>query len=102
MHNITVEDLNSITQLFYAILIIGFVCSFFIFVIVRNLLLSIAKRINFPHRVKTENGYLYRSLNGTYVPKSRVDEILIQRKMKKRQFWIKRHEYIISRLKSDS
>ncbi|MFW2002607.1 hypothetical protein [Acinetobacter ursingii] len=101
MHNITVDDLNSITQLFYSILIIGFIFSSIIFAVLRSIALSVIKRINFPHRIKTESGYLYRSLNGTYVAKQRADEIFIQRKMKKRQFWIKRHEYIISRLKRE-
>lgn len=101
MHNITVDDLNSITQLFYSILIMGCIFSFIIFAVLRSFAIALIKRINFPYRIKTEQGYLYRSLNGSYVSKQRADEIFIQRKMKKRQFWIKRHEYIISRLKRE-
>lgn len=101
MTSLSIQDHESLLQVLYMTMGLSFIASFLIYVLLRNIVLSIIKRINFPHRVKTEQGYLYRSLNGTYVTKSRADEIFIQRKMKKRQFWIKRHEYILERLNSD-
>ncbi|UYF72049.1 hypothetical protein [Acinetobacter ursingii] len=101
MTSLSIQDHESLLQVVYMTMGLSFIASFFIYVLLRNTVLSIIKRINFPHRVKTEQGYIYRSLNGTYVTKLRADEIFIQRKMKKRQFWIKRHEYILKRLNSD-
>lgn len=101
MNPVTVNDLNAITQLAYSILTIGLIFSFFFYALLRNIALSIIKRINFPHRVKTEQGYLYRSLNGTYVTKHRADDIEIERKLKRKNRAIKYHEYVLKRLKSD-
>ena len=100
MNPVTVNDLNAITQLAYSALIIGLILSFFLFTLLRNIALSIIKRINFPHRVKTEQGYLYRSFSGTYVTKQRADDIKIERKMKRKNHFIKYHEHVLKRLKS--
>lgn len=98
--NITVNDFNSITQLFYSIVIIGLFFSFFLFSIIRNISLSLIKRINQPQRIKTEEGFLYRSSNGLYLTKQRLNDIEFQNKLKKRNFWIKRHQHQIERLKN--
>lgn len=99
--NLSPTDLNAITDLFISIVMIGLIFSFFLYSIIRKIVLSIIYKINFPYRIKTESGFLFRSHNGIYVTKQRLEDIDLERKKKKKQFWIKRFENQIQRLKND-
>lgn len=101
MNHLTPADLNAINQLFIFIAVfacgVGLFFASFIYAIYKKIL----RKINFPYRIKTEEGYLYRSLNGTYVSKQRCEEILIEKKFKKIDFYIDFHTRILKRLKSE-
>lgn len=98
MTNLTVNDLNALTQLTISIIFISFFIGIFFVGYVYRFYKKIIRSINFPNRVKTENGYLYRSLNGTYVSKQRSEEIFIQRKFKRLNSSIAFHNRILTRL----
>lgn len=101
MNHLTPADLNAINQLFIFIVVfacgIGLFFSSYLYRIYRKII----RKINFPNRIKTEQGYLYRSLNGTYCSKQRCDEIAIQKKFKKIDFYIAFHTRILNRLKTE-
>lgn len=101
MTNLTVNDLNAITQLTVSIISISFFIGIFLVGYVYRFYKKFIRSINFPHRIKTENGYLYRSLHGTYVSKQRSEEIAIQRKFKRLNFYISFHTRILERLKAE-
>lgn len=97
--NLTLNDLNTIKELLFSAFLIGIYLAFIFFVIARGIINKIISRINFPHRIRTEDGYLYRSLNGTYVSQKRKKDIEFERKLKNKDRWIRRHEYALKRLR---
>lgn len=101
MNHLTPSDLNAINQLFIFIVVfacgIGLFFSSYLYRIYRKTI----RKINFPNRIKTEQGYLYRSLNGTYCSKQRCEEIMIEKKFKRINFYIDYHTRILKRLKTE-
>lgn len=97
--NVTLNDLNAINEFLFYTFIIGLLISFMFFSIARSIIKRIISKINFPYRIRTEQGYLYRSLNGTYVPIQRKKEIDFQRVLKRKEQRIRFHEYALKRLK---
>lgn len=101
MNHLTPSDLNAINQLFISITLISCCLGLFFASFIYSFYKKIERRINFPQRVKTEQGYLYRSQNGTYCSKKRCEEIFIEKKFKKIDFYIAFHTRILKRLKSE-
>lgn len=101
MNHLTPSDLNAINQLFTFIAVFACGTGLFFASFIYTIYKKISTKINFPHRIKTEEGYLYRSLNGTYCSKQRCEEILIEKKFKKIDFYIAFHTRILKRLKSE-
>lgn len=101
MNHLTPADLNAINQLFIFIAVFACAIGLFLASYFYTFYKKIERRINFPQRVKTEEGYLYRSQNGTYVSKQRCEEIFIEKKFKKLDFYIAFHTRILKRLKSE-
>ena len=101
MNHLTPSDLNAINQLFAFIVVFACCVGLFFASFIYGIYKKISRNINFPNRIKTEEGYLYRSLNGTYVSKQRCEEILIEKKFKKIDFYIAFHTRILKRLKSE-
>lgn len=101
MNYLTPTDLNAINHLF--LFITFFACSVGLFFasFIYRIYKKISRNINFPNRIKTEEGYLYRSINGTYVSKQRCEEILIQKKFKRIDSYIAFHTRILNRLKAE-
>lgn len=101
MNHLTPSDLNAINQLFIFIAVFACVAGLFFASFFYRCYRKITRQINFPNRIKTEDGYLYRSQNGTYCSKQRCEEILIEKKFKKIDFYIDFHTRILKRLKSE-
>lgn len=99
MNHLTLADLNAINNLFVFITVFACVTGLFFASFIYSIYKKILRNINFPQRVKTEEGYLYRSQNGTYVSKQRCEEIFIEKKFKKIDFYIAFHTRILKRLK---
>lgn len=99
--NVTPHDLNAINELLSFTFIFGIFLAFMFFGLARIIINRIISRINFPHRIRTEDGYLYRSLKGTYVSEQRKKDIEFERKLKNKERWIRIHEHAIKRLKGD-
>ena len=101
MNHLTPSDLNAINQLFIFIAVFACGVGLFFASFTYRIYKRILRNINFPHRIKTEEGYLYRSLNGTYVSKQRCEEIMIEKKFKRINFYIDYHTRILKRLKTE-
>ena len=100
MTSLSIQDHESLLHLIYMTMGLSFIASFVIYGFLNNIFKLAVNLINFPYRIKTEQGYLYRSLNGTYVSKQRVEDIKIERKLKRKNHFIKYHEHVLKRLKS--
>jgi len=98
MNPLTLNDLNALHQLITFIAIFSCGLGLFFSSILYRLYKKIIRQINFPTRVKTEEGYLYRSIKGTYVSKERLEEILFENKLKRRKFYIAFHRSMLKRL----
>lgn len=97
--NVTPDDLNAIKELLFATFVFGIFLAFMFFGLARIIINKIISRINFPNRIKTEDGYLYRSENGTYVSKQRAEDIRFERKLKNKDRYIRMHEHALKRLR---
>lgn len=97
--NVTPDDLNAIKELLFATFVFGIFLAFMFFGLARIIINKIISRINFPYRIRTEDGYLYRSIKGTYVSEQRKKDIEFEGKLKNKERWIRRHEYALKRLK---
>lgn len=95
--NVTPSDLNAINELLFSSFIIGLFFAFIFFGLARLFIKRIISKINYPNRIKTEEGYLYRSLKGTYVSKQRKQDIEMENKLR----WIRIYELRLKRLKQD-
>lgn len=100
MNYITHSDLVAIQTLTTGIILYSSLIGIFISVFIYSLGRKILRAINVPNRIKTENGYLYRTHNGLYVTKERKKELLFDLKLKNKQRYIRYHTYILERLES--
>lgn len=100
MHTLTVLEQSALIDMFWSIVALGLMLSFFLFWIFQSFFRFVFRKINFPQRVRTEHGYLYRTLTGLYVSKQRCLEIDTDLKLKRKDCAIKHHEYVLNRLKT--
>lgn len=100
MNHLTPSDLVAIKDLFIFTFIFGLFLSFFIYHFLYGIYKKLVRSINYPDRIKTENGYLYRSIKGTYVSKQRAEEIFLQNKLKRKKYYIAFHTRMLQRLQS--
>lgn len=89
------------TNLLLSVIVLGLILSFVLQGIFNKAFRFLINRINFPRRIKTEDGYLYRAVNGVYASKDRCFDLDQQWKMKNKERWIARHQRIIKQLQSD-
>lgn len=89
-----------VSNFLLSVVFIGLIFSFILYGIFDKAIRSIIRRINFPTKIRTETGYLYRSKTGVYCSADRCLEIAFELKLKNRQRAIKHHERILNRLKS--
>jgi hypothetical protein len=100
MNHLTPSDLVAIKDLFIFTFIFGLSLSFFIYHFLYGIYKKLARSINYPDRIKTEDGYLYRSIKRTYVSKQRAEELFFQNKLKRRKSYIAFHTRMLQRLQS--
>lgn len=101
MNHLTPADLSAITSMFINLSILAVFFSLFISFMIISIYRKIIRHINFPHRIKTEEGYLYRSVTGLYATKQRCEDILFEKKLKRRKFYIGFHRSMLKRLETE-
>ncbi|TCB70202.1 hypothetical protein E0H89_16270 [Acinetobacter sp. ANC 3781] len=101
MNHLTPADLSAITSMFINISVIAVIFSLMIVLMIQSIYRKIIRHINFPHRIKTEEGYLYRSVTGLYATKQRCEDILFEKKLKRRKFYIGFHRSMLKRLDAE-
>lgn len=101
MNHLTSSDLSAITSMFIDMSLIALIFSFMIVLMIQSIYRKIIRHINFPHRIKTEEGYLYRSVTGLYATKQRCEDILFQKKLKRRKSYIRFHRSMLKRLETE-
>ncbi|MEG1502373.1 MAG: hypothetical protein RR370_03180 [Synergistaceae bacterium] len=98
--------MNDYTNLFLSFFWIQFILTTILGLICFSFLDRILKRIgkyfSVPKRVKTQNGYLYRSLNGEYVEKEVLEYVDVAYIFKNKESGIKHLERRLQMLKQSS
>lgn len=87
-----------VSNFLLCVVCIGLIFSFILYGIFDKAIRSIIRRINFPYKIRTESGYLYRSSTGVYASKERCFELDQVFKIKRKKKWIEHHKRIIARL----
>lgn len=89
---ITGIEVEALTSLFLHSLLITSILGFFLGSILYSLYRILVRKINIPKRIKTKDGYLYRTNAGFYVKKELLDSLNAEFKHKHRQRWIAHHQ----------
>lgn len=67
------QETHTIITLFWSQLLIVTALSMCLAYVLNQILKKIARMFSIPKRIKTHDGYLYRSLSGVYVPKQELE-----------------------------
>ena len=89
---ITGADSQAVISAVGYLCLFGFLVGLFLASLIYLLYRKILRQIKFPNRVKTEEGFLYRTEKGLYVKKNLVEEHDLAFELKIRQRSIAFHE----------
>lgn len=99
---VTGIEVEALTSLFLYSLLLTSIFGFFLGGILYFLYRILVRKINIPKRIKTKDGYLYRTNAGFYVKKELLDSLNAEFKYKHRQRWIAHHQRQIKLLLTKS
>lgn len=99
----TILEYKALSQLvFYSSFFLSIILTFVFYFLYRLFYTYVIKKMRFPKKIKTIDGFLYRSLPGVYVTQEELDDFNADYIHSNKERSIKLLEYRLSRLKDSS